>query len=111
MAWASPTPRPCSAARRTSRSPAKAWQPDRRREPDMPPAPDTMLLNARVSTLDRSTPEAEAVAIRDGRILAVGSARDVGAMAGPETRSIDAGGRRLIPGLNDSHTHLIRGGL
>ena len=74
-------------------------------------APDIVLLNARVATLDRSNPEAEAVAIRDGKIMAVGSGRDIGPMAGPETRSIDAGGRRVIPGLNDSHTHLIRGGL
>jgi predicted amidohydrolase YtcJ len=77
----------------------------------MAPAPDTVLLNARVTTLDRSNPEAEAVAIRDGSILAVGSGRDIGPMAGPETRCIDVGGRRVIPGLNDSHTHLIRGGL
>ena len=77
----------------------------------MDPAADTVLLNARVTTLDRSNPEAEAVAIRDGRFTAVGSGRDIGPLAGPETRSIDAGGRRVIPGLNDSHTHLIRGGL
>jgi predicted amidohydrolase YtcJ len=77
----------------------------------MNPAPDIVLLNAKVSTLDRTNPEGEAVAIRDGKIAGVGSARDIAAMAGPKTQTIDAGGRRVIPGLNDSHTHLIRGGL
>src|SRR3954469_22778078 len=74
-------------------------------------APDIVLLNAKVTTLDRTNPEVEAVAIREGKIAAVGSRRDIGAMAGPKTQTIDAGGRRVIPGLNDSHTHLIRGGL
>lgn len=71
---------------------------------------DLILVNARVTTLDRSRPEAEAVAIRDGRFLAVGSERDVRAAA-PQATVIDAGGRRLIPGLIDSHIHVIRGGL
>src|SRR6266545_5651700 len=74
-------------------------------------APDIVLLNAKVTTLDRTNPEGEAVAIRDGKIAGVGSARDIAAMAGPKTQTIDAGGCRVIPGLNDSHTHLIRGGL
>ena len=71
---------------------------------------DLVLVNARVTTLDRSQPEADAVAIRDGRFLAVGSERDVRAAA-PQATVIDAGGRRLIPGLIDSHIHVIRGGL
>lgn len=71
---------------------------------------DLILVNARVTTLDRSQPQAEAVAIRDGRFLAVGSERDVRAAA-PQATVIDAGGRRLIPGLIDSHIHVIRGGL
>jgi predicted amidohydrolase YtcJ len=74
-------------------------------------APDIVLLNAKVTTLDRTNPEGEAVAIREGKIAAVGTRRDIAAMAGPKTQIIDAGGRRVIPGLNDSHTHLIRGGL
>jgi len=77
----------------------------------MTPDPDIVLVNAKVTTLDRTNPAAEAVAIRDGRIASVGREREVAATAGGETRIIDAGGRRLIPGLNDSHTHLIRGGL
>ncbi len=72
---------------------------------------DLLISNARIATLDRENPVADAVAIRDGRFLAVGRAQDMMHLAGPETRTIDARGRRLVPGLNDSHTHLIRGGL
>jgi predicted amidohydrolase YtcJ len=71
---------------------------------------DLILVNAKVTTLDRAQPQAEAVAIRDGRFLAVGSEREVRAAA-PQATVIDAGGRRLIPGLIDSHIHVIRGGL
>ena len=72
---------------------------------------ELILLNGRITTLDRTCPEAEAIAIRDGRVLAVGRAADVMAHAAPETRVLDAGGRRVIPGLIDSHMHIIRGGL
>jgi predicted amidohydrolase YtcJ len=72
---------------------------------------DLILLNARITTLHPAHPAVEAVAIKDGRILAVGSERDVLAHAGPTTRRIDVDRARVIPGLNDSHTHLIRGGL
>ncbi|MEM9223793.1 MAG: amidohydrolase [Pseudomonadota bacterium] len=73
--------------------------------------PETILLNAKVTTLDPTNAEAEAIAISGGRVLAVGSTRDVMANAGADTEIVDCGGRRVIPGLNDSHTHLIRGGL
>ncbi|WP_420562327.1 amidohydrolase [Thalassobaculum sp.] len=73
--------------------------------------PDLILTNGRVTTLDPTNPEAQAVAIAGGRIQAAGSERDVMPLAGSETRVVDLGGRRVIPGLNDSHTHLIRGGL
>ena len=77
----------------------------------MTAAPDLILHNGRISTLDRTRPEAEALAVTDGRIAAVGANRDIVPLAGPMTRMVDAGGRRVIPGLNDSHTHVIRGGL
>src|SRR5262245_43521197 len=77
----------------------------------MPAVADTILLNAKVTTLDRQNPQAEAIAIGGGRFLAVGSERDVMTLAGPQTRRIDLKGRRVIPGLIDSHTHVIRGGL
>lgn len=73
-------------------------------------AKDLIIVNARITTLDRQNPSAEAVAIRDGRFLAVASEAEARAAA-PEATVIDAKGRRLIPGLIDSHTHMIRGGL
>lgn len=72
---------------------------------------DLILYNGRFTTLDRANPQAEAIAIRDGVIAAVGDERDVMAHHGLATRLMDMGKRRVIPGLNDSHTHLIRGGL
>lgn len=72
---------------------------------------DLILHNARITTLDRSRPEASALAIRDGRFLRVGDEAEVMAARGERTRVIDARGRRVIPGLIDSHIHLIRGGL
>ncbi|NYZ15466.1 amidohydrolase [Azospirillum sp. RWY-5-1] len=74
------------------------------------PATDLILVNAKVTTLDRGNPVANAVAIRDGRFLAVGTEAEARAAA-PDATVIDAGGRRLIPGLIDSHIHVIRGGL
>jgi hypothetical protein len=72
---------------------------------------DLILTNARITTLDRANPEAEALAIRDGRFLAVGSEAEVRLLAGPDATEIDARGRRVVPGLIDSHTHVVRGGL
>ncbi|UWR24529.1 amidohydrolase [Sulfitobacter sp. S190] len=72
---------------------------------------DTILHNGRFTTLDPETPDATAVAIAAGRITQVGHDRDIMPLAQDDTDVIDLGGRRVIPGLNDSHTHLIRGGL
>ncbi|MEC3947617.1 amidohydrolase [Sphingobium sp. HWE2-09] len=72
---------------------------------------DLILTNAKVTTLDRENPQAQAVAIRNGKFLAVGTEQEVRAAAAPNARVVDAGGRRLIPGLIDSHIHVIRGGL
>lgn len=72
---------------------------------------DMIVTNARVATLDHQRPGATAFAIRDGRFIAVGEDRDIQVLRSDRTRTIDAGGRRVIPGLNDSHIHLIRGGL
>ncbi|MGK5073556.1 amidohydrolase [Janthinobacterium sp. ZB1P44] len=71
----------------------------------------TILLNGRFHTVDRTQPLASAVAIADGKFLAVGDVEDVMRHRGPATQLIDLGGRTVIPGLNDSHLHLIRGGL
>lgn len=73
--------------------------------------PDLILKNGRFTTLDRSNPEADAVAIHDGKFIAVGSEREIMALAAPGVDVIDLQGRRVIPGLIDSHMHIIRGGL
>lgn len=75
------------------------------------PSTALVLTNAKVTTLDRENPQAEAVAIRDGVFVAVGSEAEARAAAGAGATVIDARGRRLIPGLIDSHIHVIRGGL
>ncbi len=72
---------------------------------------DLVLTNGRIATLNRRQPKASAIAIRGDGILAVGSAAEVERYRGPSTGVIDAGGRTVIPGLNDAHTHFIRGGL
>ncbi|OHV78675.1 amidohydrolase [Rhizobium sp. LCM 4573] len=73
--------------------------------------PDLVLFNARITTLDRAKPNASAVAVADGQFVAVGDEREIVAMAGPKTRMIDLKGRRVLPGLTDTHTHVVRAGL
>ncbi|MES2259334.1 MAG: amidohydrolase [Pseudomonadota bacterium] len=70
-----------------------------------------ILVNGSFHTNDRSHPQASAVAIRDGQFLAVGDSDEVMRHRTPATQVIDLNGRTVIPGLNDSHLHLIRGGL
>ncbi|MEU1866590.1 amidohydrolase [Streptomyces gardneri] len=72
---------------------------------------DLLVRNAKVFTGDSDRPEARAVAIRDGRVAALGDDHDLAHLVGPGTKVVDALGRRVIPGLNDSHLHVIRGGL
>ena len=72
---------------------------------------DLIIHNARITTLDAMKFEAEAVAIKDSKIVATGSDDEMLRSRGTTTRVIDANGRRIIPGLNDSHLHLIRSGL
>jgi predicted amidohydrolase YtcJ len=73
-------------------------------------ATDLIIVNAKVTTIDRQNPSARAIAMRDGRFLFVGTEGEARAAA-PDAAVIDAKGRRVIPGLIDSHTHIIRGGL
>ncbi|MFJ6837897.1 amidohydrolase [Streptomyces sp. NPDC091209] len=72
---------------------------------------DLVLRNAKIFTGDPRCPAATALAVRNGSLTAVGGDREVAPLVGPRTRVIDALGRRVIPGLNDSHNHVIRGGL
>lgn len=71
---------------------------------------DLILINGAIHTLDPAQPRAEAVAIRDGRILKVGPVADVRGLAGKETQTIDLGGSFVLPGFIDSHTHFLNGG-
>jgi predicted amidohydrolase YtcJ len=73
------------------------------------PAADLVVTNARVWTVDRTRPEAEALAVIGDRIVAVGSKAEIEAWHGPKTAVIDAGGRRVLPGFNDSHLHFFDG--
>jgi len=74
-------------------------------------APDLLLFNGRLSTLDPARPEATAIALKDGLVMAVGSDADIHKLADAQTQKVDLQRRRVIPGLTDSHMHVIRGGL
>ena len=72
---------------------------------------DTILVNGKVLAVDAAFSTHEALAVRDGRIIAVGRSAEVAKLAGPSTRRIDLGGRTVIPGLIDSHMHATRAAL
>lgn len=72
---------------------------------------DLIVHNGRVLTLDQHFRSAEAIAVRGGRVLAVGGAREVKRLAGPRTQLLDAAGGTVLPGINDSHLHLSSFGL
>ena len=74
-------------------------------------APDLILHRGRFTTLDRSNPIADAVAVKDGVFSAVGRDEDVMPLADATTQILDLEGRRVLPGLIDNHLHIIRGGL
>jgi predicted amidohydrolase YtcJ len=68
---------------------------------------DLIVTNARIYTVDDNRPTAQALAVRGGRILFVGSARGALATRGPQTRVVDAAGATIIPGIADAHVHLL----
>jgi predicted amidohydrolase YtcJ len=70
-------------------------------------SPDLILSNGRFYTLDAKSTIAQAVAVKDGRVVAVGENAAVGDLAGPATRELDLNGRTVIPGIFDSHHHLM----
>lgn len=72
---------------------------------------DLIVTNAKVITVDQGNSLAEAVAIRGNRIAAVGSAAEISALTGDQTCVLDAGGKAVIPGLIDGHSHMDRDGL
>ena len=73
------------------------------------PAATLIVTNAKIYTVDGSRPEAEAVAILGERIVAVGTSEEIEGWRGAETQVIDAGGKRVVPGFNDSHVHFVDG--
>jgi predicted amidohydrolase YtcJ len=72
--------------------------------------PDLVIVNARVHTVNPARPSAEAIAISAGKITAVGSSREIRALAGSNTQILDAGGYTIVPGLQDNHLHGAGGG-
>ena len=75
------------------------------------PAPDLILSNGKIITVDERFTLAQAVAIRGDRIVAVGTNPEIARLAGPNTRRIDLRGRAAVPGLIDNHMHLLRAAL
>src|SRR3954467_15369265 len=75
------------------------------------PEADLVITNAKVWTVDSNHPTADGIAIVGDRIVAVGSAADIDAWRGSETRVIDAGGHLVVPGFNDAHVHFVEGGM
>ncbi|HKC71684.1 MAG TPA: amidohydrolase family protein, partial [Terriglobales bacterium] len=76
----------------------------------LPPA-DTLVVNARLYTVNSRQPWAEALAVRGGNIVAVGTKAQIEKYRGPSTRVIDAGGRLVLPGFTDCHIHFLDGSL
>ncbi len=74
-------------------------------------APDTILIKGKIVSADAKDRTHQALAIRDGRIVALGSSAAIGRLAGKQTRVVDLAGRTVIPGLTDSHMHSIRAAL
>src|SRR5579859_1113686 len=74
------------------------------------PSADLIITNAKIWTVDKAHPQADAVAVLRDRIVAVGSATDVDAWHGPQTKVLDAKGKLLLPGFNDAHVHFLDGG-
>lgn len=72
---------------------------------------DLIVHNGKIHTVDKKKPTAEAAAIKDGRFIAVGKDSEIMAFRDDKTKVIDLNRRTIIPGLNDSHLHIIRGGL
>jgi predicted amidohydrolase YtcJ len=72
---------------------------------------DTILVNGKIVTLDGKSSVVQALAIRDGRIVALGANDDIKRLAGANTKAVDVAGRTVIPGLIDSHIHALRAGL
>ncbi|SDU62176.1 amidohydrolase [Pseudomonas mandelii] len=74
-------------------------------------AADLVLFNGKIFTADRAQPKVQALAVQDGKVLQVGSDAQIKALIASGTKVVDLGGKALMPGLIDSHSHAIFGGL
>ncbi len=72
---------------------------------------EIVFTHGKIWTENPKQPEAEAIALGDGKVMAVGDLAKVMKLAGPKTRVVDLHGRRVVPGFNDAHVHLIAGGM
>lgn len=73
-------------------------------------APDLIIINANIRTLDNAHPRAEALAVMNNRIITLGTSADIKRLANAKTKIIDAQNRIVLPGFNDAHTHFLSGG-
>jgi predicted amidohydrolase YtcJ len=70
-------------------------------------AADLIVINSDIRTMDKANSQAEAIAVADGRIIAVGTTKTIQAFVGKDTKVIDAQGRLVLPGFNDAHAHFM----
>ena len=96
----------CSRLAAAAQQPASAQGSRRSR-----PAPDVVLVNGKIITVDDRFTIAQAVAIRGERIVAVGTNQEIARLAGPSTRRIDLRGRSVTPGFIDNHAHYMEEGV
>ena len=93
---------------------AGGWRGDDRDKPQLSVGdlgmPDIVLYDGKISTVDKRNSTVEAIAIRDGEVMATGSSRSVKKLAQRGTRLVDLDGRRVLPGLVDGHLHGMREG-
>jgi predicted amidohydrolase YtcJ len=71
---------------------------------------DLVAINGKIWTENSTQPEVQALAVRDGRIVAAGTDTEILRLAGPQTVTLDLKGRRVVPGFNDAHVHFAEGG-
>ncbi len=77
---------------------------------DSPVKADLILTNGKIWTVDQTRPRAQAIAIWQGKILAVGTTARIRSLIGPETKVLDLDGKLVLPGFHDNHTHFVQGG-
>lgn len=73
------------------------------------PAPDVIFVQGKIVTVDRNFEVVEAVAVKEGRIVAIGKNEQIRPLASPATRVVDLGGKTVLPGFNDNHIHISIG--